>query len=54
MLSLSHSLFFSPIIMPTYSESAKDLRISKTRAMKEIKDHCCDMAEFLCEMGDHE
>ena len=40
--------------MPTYSESAKDHTISKSRAMKEIKDHCCDMAEFLCEMGDHD
>ena len=35
----------------SYYETAEGITISRKRAIKEILDHCCDLAEFDQDLG---
>ena len=48
------SLYVKDKESESYYESAKNITISKKRAIKEVRDHKCDIREFLDEMGDKE
>lgn len=37
--------------MMTYSESAQGVVITQVRAIKEVKNHGCDIVEFFEDMG---
>lgn len=40
--------------MDSYYESAEGEVITRKRAIREVENHGCDVAEFLADCGDHE